>query len=104
MTNGLNAACGRSDAPVLAYVRNSNWNQVEDERWRWQRHHLSFVLRHSHKLSRRCKCIKGRLRSRREIILPAAPFKLNAAGMQSVLRQDEPRALLIGQALFHKGK
>ena len=45
-----------------------------------------------------------RLRLRSEIILLPAPLKLDAAGMQGVMGQDEPGALLIGQTFFHEGE
>ena len=39
-----------------------------------------------------------------EIVRPAAPFELQAAGVEGVLRQDEPGALVRGESPFHKGE
>ena len=39
-----------------------------------------------------------------EIVMAVAPRELQAAGVEGVLRQDEPGALVRGESPFHKGE
>lgn len=53
---------------------------------------------------RRDESGKGWLRWGGKFPVPPAPMKLQAAGVQGVLRQDQPRTLLAGQTSFNQGE
>ena len=48
--------------------------------------------------------MKLRLRGRAKLVVPPAPGKLNAAGVQGVMGQDKAHPLLLGQTPFDQSE